>query len=343
MLKRSIAFLAAVCVLAGCSDSVEKTISKHSGETQVLTLAVQYDISKYGRAGVECFAQKVAEISDGSMAIELLSCDDPLDKLEEGCTLVFGSNEQFARANGNFSAYTSPFYFYDYKHLTLTLNSPEYYDIIRNGNISLMNAMPIAAFYDGGRVILSSREGMFDTVSQFAGSIVNILEEQPLLELTLEAFGAEVKPRSEEYILQNFGRRRDNAVMECDTLKLDEIEVDEKAESFYLCKTFHGARINWLMLSQSAREQLDSYQNAVLTEAAAYAIAKNDSMVLEREQAGLDAIKARGAEIVAPAYGEFNESAMNAIKKSAKYGSLWEWDQYSEVRNLALKRSGIFQ
>ena len=338
MIKRAIAFLAAICVLFGCSNKAEIVESAAPVETKTLTLAVEEGISDYGKAGVECFVRKVKEISGGSIKIELLTCDDPLEKLESGCPLVFGSNEEFARANGNFNAYSSPFYFYDYKHLTLTLKSPEFYDIIRSANISLMNAMPIGAFYDGSRVILSSREGMFDTVSQFSESIVNIFEEQPLLELTLEAFGADVKQRSEEYILQNFGRRRDNAVMECETLKLTEMTVDEKAESFYLCKSFHHADINWLMLSQQAREELNDYQLAVITEAAAYSVAKNDSLVLQQEQKGLDAIEARGGEIVAPAYGEFNESAMSAIISSAKYGSLWEWDHYTEVRNLALKQ-----
>ena len=338
MIKRCIAILAAVCVLFGCSNKAETVEQSAPAATKTLTLSVEKGISDYGRAGVECFVRKVGEISGGSMKIELLSCDDPLEKLENGCPLVFGSNGQFARANGNFNAYTSPFYFYDYKHLTLTLNSPEFYDIIRSANISLMNAMPIGAFYDGGRVILSSREGMFDTVSQFSGSIVNIFDEQPLLELTLEDFGAEVKKRDEQYMLQNFARRRDNAVMECEAIMLDEIAVDEKAESFYLCKSFHTANVNWLMLSQQAREELSDYQLAVITEAAAYAVAKNDSLVQQQEQKGFEAIEARGGEIVAPAYGEFNESAMNSIKSSAKYGSLWEWDHYTEVRNLALKQ-----
>lgn len=343
MLKRIAALLAMLCILPSCAAPAESDSAAEKSEEISLTLAVENGISEYAAAGVECFVQKVNELSDGKMTIELLSCDDPLEKLEEGCPLVFGSNEEFARANGNFSAYTSPFYFYDYKHLTLTLNSPEYYEIIRNGNVSLMNAMPIAAFYDGCRAILSAREGMFDTISQFPGSIVNILEDQPLLEMTLEAFGADLKQRKEEYILQNFAKRRDIAVAECDMTKLDKVIVDEKAESFYLCKSFHYAHINWLMLSQSVEARLSDRQLAVLTEAAAYAIAKNDSLVLEREEAGLDAMEKRGALIVAPAYGEFNEAAMNVIKNSSKYGSLWEWDQYSEVRNLALKRSESFR
>lgn len=343
MRKRAIAILTAVCILSGCSNGVNAKPELSEGESLELTLAVENGISEYAAAGVECFVEKVKEISNGSIIITPLDCDDPLEELENGCPLVFGSNEEFARANGNFSAYTSPFYFYDYKHLTLTLNSPEYHSIIRNGNVSLMNAMPIAAFYDGSRVILSAREGMFDTVSQFVDSTVNILDEQPLLELTLEAFGADVKHRKEEYILQSFAKRRDISVVECDLTRLEEMTVDDKAESFYLCKSFHYAHINWLMLSQDAEKELSARQLAVLTEAAAYSIAKNDALVLEREQKGLDAMEKRGALIVAPAYGEFNETAMNVIKNSAKYGSLWEWDQYSEVRNLALKRSGAFQ
>lgn len=338
MKNRLLAAVLLICVLCGCAPKAAEPVQQERPKERVLTLAVENGLSPYAVQGINCFIKKTEEISKGAIKIKPVSYDDLLEQIDSGVELIFGSNEEFARINGNFSAYTSPFYFYDYKHLTLTLNSPEYYDIIRNGNVSLMNAMPIGAFYDGNSVIISSREGMFDTVSQFNGSIVNIIEEQPLLELTFEAFGAEVKERSEEYILNNFGRRRDSAVMECDSLKVGGIEIDPKVESFYLCKSFHHARINWLMLSEQARGQLSDFEQAVITEATAYAVAKNDGLVLEEEERNFDKAKERGGMIIAPSYNEFITDTANAIKASAKYGSLWEWDQYDEVRNLALKQ-----
>ena len=334
-MKKWLAFLSVVLVLdlfCGCGRVENAEIQ---GETRTLTLAVKTDISSQGQAGVDCFAKKVRQISDGRMVIKVVDSDDLLDALDNGCELVFGPTSELARANGNFNSYTSPFYFYDYKHLTLTLNSKSFYDIIRETNLSLMNAMPIGAFYDGNSVIVSSRENIFDTVDQFQDSTVNILED-PVLAEVLKTFGATVKERSSEYLVLNFGRNRDNAVVECDTLALDQLSAPKENAEFSICKSFHRARINWLVLSQTAKESLSAFEQAVLTEAVAYAIATNDELVLQQEQKGFDHIRSQGAQISAPNYGEFSEAADKALHASVRYQSLWDWDQHVEIRNLAV-------
>lgn len=334
-MKKPLAFLnlmLVLCLLLGCGK-IEHTEIR--GEVHTLTLAVKTDISSQGQAGVDCFAKKVRQISDGQLVIKVVDSDDLLDSLDNGCELIFGPTSELARANGNFNSYISPFYFYDYKHLTLTLNSKSFYDIIRETNLSLMDAMPIGAFYDGNSVILSSRDKMFDTTDQFQDSTVNILED-PVLTEVLKALGATVKERSSEYLLLNFGRNRDNAVMECDTLLLDQVGALKENAAFSVCKSFHRARINWLVLSQTAKESLSSYEQAVLTEAVAYAIATNDQLVLQQEAKGFEHVKSLGAQFSVPNYGEFSEAADAALHASVRYQSLWDWDQHVEIRNLAL-------
>lgn len=338
-MKNWLVFLSVVlvlCLLCGC-DKVDR--AEIRGEVRTLTLAVKTDISSQGQAGVDCFAKKVRQISRGRLNIKVVDSEDLLDSLDNGCELVFGPTSELVRANGNFNSYTSPFYFYDYKHLTLTLNSKSFYDIIRETNLSLMNAMPIGAFYDGNSVILSSRDKMFDTIDQYQDSTVNILED-PVLAEVLKALGATVKERSSEYLLLNFGRNRDNAVMECDTLELDQVTAPKESTEFSVCKSFHRARINWLVLSQQAKESLSAYEQAVLTEATAYAIATNDDLVLQREQKGFDHVESLGAQISVPNYGEFSEAADKVLRASVRYQSLWDWDQHIEIRNLAISTAG---
>ncbi|WMJ84425.1 hypothetical protein ACS3UN_07260 [Oscillospiraceae bacterium LTW-04] len=333
-MKKRLAFLCMIlmlCLLGGCGKDEYAEIGK---EVRILTLAVKTDISSHGQAGVDCFAKKVRQISGGQLIVKVVESDDLLGSLDNGCELIFAPTTELVRANGNFNSYISPFYFYDYKHLTLTLNSKNFYDIIREKNLSLMNAMPIGAFYDGNSVILSSRDKLFDTVDQFQDSTVNILED-PVLAEVLKAVGATVKERSSEYLLLNFGRNRDNAVMECDTLALEELSAPKENSQFSVCKSFHRARVNWLVLSQPAKELLTSFEQAVLTEAVAYSIAANDELVLQQEQRGFDYVKGLGAEISVPNYGEFSEAADKALRASIRYQSLWDWDQHIEIRNLA--------
>lgn len=338
-MKKQLAFLCVILVLyllSGCGQDKHADIGK---EVRTLTLAVNSDISSQGQAGVDCFAKKVRQISNGQLNIKVVESDDLLDSLDNGCELIFAPTAELARANGDFNSYTSPFYFYDYKHLTLTLNSKSFYDIIREKNLSLMNAMPIGAFYDGNSVILSSRDKMFDTVDQFQDSTVNILGD-PLFAEVLKALGATVKERSSEYLLLNFGRNRDNAVMECDTMALGELGAPKDNSQILVCKSFHRARINWLVLSQPAKESMSAFEQAVLTEAIAYSIAANDELVLQQEQQGFDYLKSLGAQISVPNYGEFSEATDKALRASIRYQSLWDWDQHVEIRELAVLTVG---
>ena len=338
-MKKRLAFLGvmlALCLLFGCGRTER---AENRRETRTLTLAVKTEISSQGQAGVDRFAQKVRQLSGGQLVVKVVDSDDLLDSLDGGCELVFGPTAELARANGNFNSYTSPFYFYDYKHLTLTLNSKSFYNIIRETNLSLMNAMPIGAFYDGSSVIVSSREKMYDTVDQFQDSTINI-QEDPLLAEVLKVLGAAVKERSGEYLVLNFGRNRDNAVMECDSLALKELSAPKEKSEFNICKSFHRARINWLVLSQAAKESLSTFEQAVLTEATAYAIAANDELILQREAEGFAHVESLGAQFSVPNYGEFSEAADKALRASVRYQSLWDWDQHVEIRNLAVSTAG---
>lgn len=337
-------FIAAMCCLLTVSctakriDDIEKSADSQSSASQqrVLTAAVQNGLSDAAMQGFEYFVEKVETISNGSIKIEISFADDILDMLDKGCNIAFASNEEFARANGDFLIYSSPFYFTDYNHLTMTLNSQQFYSAMRNTNLSLLNSMPLGAFYDGNKYIISSREEMYDTIDQYNGRIINIIGEQPLLEEVFDAIGADIKERELEYMLSNFGKNRNISAMECSIDLLGDITKREKVESFHICKSFHSARINWIMLSQPTREELSEYEMAVLTEAMAYAVAKNDSIVISNEQKSLELAEEMGGVMTAPNYNEFFEAAAESIQNSDKFSGLWDWQLYSEVRKMAL-------
>jgi len=341
-LKYLILTVITIAVICSCANNgAESDLHKEPepvlpAQTRTLELAVQNGISETAMECVEYFAQKVYEISEGKLSVEMQIHDDLLEKLDSGSDLAFGKNEEFARANGDFLIYSSPFYFNDYNHLTMTLNSRQFYNATVNTNTSLLKAAPIGAFYDGGYYIISSREEMYDTIDQYNGRTINIVGEQPLFETVLEAMGANVRSRDEGYMLSNFGKNRNISAMECEITSLGNITKREKVESFHICKSFHRAKINWMMLSQNAQTDLSEYEMAVLTEAMAYAIAKNDNAVLARENESMQDAYGMGGAVTAPNFNEFSSSAENTLKNSSSLGSLWDWLLYDEVKNLAL-------
>jgi len=340
--KKLVAAILCCLFAASCAAKTVDTVPDNAPEKntpaqqKILTAAVQNGLSDASMQGFKCFSDKVEEISNGSIKIETAKGDDILDMLDEGYDIAFASNAEFARANGDFLIYSSPFYFTDYNHLTMTLNSQQFYSAMKNTNLSLLNSMPLGAFYDGNNYIISSREEMYDTIDQYSGRLINIIGEQPLFEEVLNALDADVKEREIDYMLSNFGKNRNISAMECSIDLLGDITRREKVESFHICKSFHSARINWIMLSQPTREELSEYEMAVLTEAMAYAVAKNDSIVISEEQKSLEMAEDMGGTLTAPNYNEFFEAAAESIQNSDKYSGLWDWQLYNEVRKMAL-------
>jgi len=341
--RRIISVISAAAILCCCAHSSELKPSLESQtaektEKHILTMAVENGISENAAAAVECFVGKVETISKGDLSIETIYCDDLLAQLDGGCDLAFGTNAEFARANGDFLIYSSPFYFADYNHLTMTLNSQQFNIITRNSNVSLLKAAPIGCFYDGAYYIISSREEMYDTLDQYSGKTINILGEQPLFEEIIKSLDGDVRERDEQYMLENFGKNRNIAAMECEISLLDSITKREKVESFHICKSFHRAKINWLMLSENAKTTLTPYEMAVISEATAYAIAKNDGIILAEEKESLNEAEKMGGMMTALNQLDFSNNAEFVLKNSVKHVSLWDWLVYEEVKNIAFEK-----
>ena len=76
---------------------------------------------------------------------------------------------------------------------------------------------------------------------------------------------------------------------------------------------------------------------AVITEATAYAIAKNDSMLLAAEEQGLKVAQQMGGMITALNRIDFASTAEAALRASSQNSNLWEWLVYEEVQNIAFE------
>lgn len=330
-MRRTLALLLAVLALSGCGQETAQLTP-----AVTLTVAVQSGLSAEAMAGLDCFCEKVGTLSGGEMTVQIEESADVLDSLDQGCGLIFAANDELARADANFLSYTSPFYFFDYTHLTQTLNSQSFCDLIAGGTLSLLGALPLAAFYDGNSVILSSGPLSFDTADQFEGADLTISND-PVLSDLLRGFGARVRIREEESKrLEGFCGGSDPAI-ECRITSLRALTPLPGGEGFTVCQTFHRARINWIMLSQGTRESLTERQRAVLAEAAAYAVACNDQLVLASEERAFAAARSIGGDLTPVIFGEFIEPAQKILQGIDRYNSIWNWEQHLEVQQLSLQ------
>lgn len=342
-IRAAAAILAALLLLGGCSGGVDTATEHLRGQSvQTLRMAVPETLSDHTRQGLDCFVQKVESLSQGRLRVETFSADDQLAALDEGCDLVLCDNDEMARANGNFDSYTSPFFFYDYNHFTMTLNSPSFFEAIADATISLANAMPIGAFYGGNSVFISTRGSTFDTMDSFDGATMNLMgdeDETGRLAFVLRGMGATVRTRDADYILKNFGKNRDMAVVDCPILLLDALTpVREERSEIAVTESFHRPLIFWLVLSQNCADRLSEWERAVLTEATAYAVAKNDAAVCTQEEEMLTRFLDRyDAQMLVPNYGELSAVAETVLQTSTKYADQIDWALHSEVRQIAMR------
>ncbi|MEG1773317.1 MAG: hypothetical protein RR320_00530 [Oscillospiraceae bacterium] len=342
MIQRWLAFFVALgLLLAGCAAG---TTGAHASaapapveptRVRTLSLAAQTELSAAAEKGLDCFVRRVAELSDGALTVKITQSNDPIDALDEGCDLMFAPNDVIARANGNFNSYTSPFYFADYKHLSLSLNSESFQKLTGDATGSLLGAQSIGAFYDGNSVMVTIREEMLDTLDQFKGLKIyigeNALLEEMLTDPTL--VGAEVTIRTPDARIAGWNSGRCQTI-ECDTAALTRLDMPDKRTHLNLSETFHAARINWMMLSNHPTQPLTEWERAVITEAVAYAIAANDHAVLAAEQAGLEHMKELGCSFYAPNHSEFCEATDKILTANAKFNNLWDWELHALVRKL---------
>ncbi len=180
--------------------------------------------------------------------------------------------------------------------------------------------------------MVTFRAETIDTLEQYTGLRIYIGENE-ILQYTFNQMGAQTVTKTLAERISGFNNGK-YPVIECDTQALIYLRRPPERENFHACLSFHSARINWLMLSVNAARDLSEFEQAVLTEATAYAIAKNDDTVLEAELKGYNHLSELGCQIFYLNYNDFAEAATEILKNSPKYYNLWDWQLHEELRLL---------
>ena len=300
-------------------------------ETKTLRLYIQEDLSEITVDAVSVFCEKVALLSDNTLSIETISEKDPIAGLDAGGDFAVMSTTTTSRGDGNFKIFESPFYFSDYKHLTLTLNGENFLKMIKETTGSLLQAKPLAAFYDGNTAILTIRDLSLDVVEQYDGLKIATREDE-LTAYFFEQIGAQTTKTAEDERLAGFNNGKYHTI-EFNTLKLREIKMPDERSTINICESFHAPQIVWLMQSNNTR--FTDIENAILMEAISYTTANHDSTVLKIEKQGFDHIASLGSSLYVPDHGAFLKTVQTVLESSARYYNLWDWALYEQVQALA--------
>ena len=322
-----------VCTF-GCSNQNNSTTSpliQTEKETRTLQLHIQEDMSKITFEAISVFCEKVAALSDNTIVIERIITADPIAGLDAGGDFAVMPSATTSLGDGNFKIFESPYYFSDYKHLTLILNSENFLKMIKETTGSLLQAKPLAAFYDGNSALLTIRDLSLDVIEQYDGLKIAMRDDE-LTAYFFEQIGAETIITTEDERLVGFQDGKYHTI-EFDTLHLSDINMPSTRTTINICESFHAPRIVWFMQSNNSR--FSNTENAIITEAISYTLANHDSKVLKIEEQGFEHIASLGSSLYAPDHGAFLKTVQTVLESSARYYNLWDWAMYEQIQSLA--------
>lgn len=332
-LARIISVFLALLFLFGSLTGCQSETKTMAGQSKTLRLVMQPDMSELSKTAIQYFSYKTMLLSKNQLKVVIEEVDNPISELSDA-HFVFITNAEAKKVSSVFSPLESPFYFSDYMHLTISLNSDAFWDLEGDVVRSLIEVEPLGAFYDGSRVLLSSTDNMLDTQDQYVEQKIYITQDD-MFEYTLIKLGATVYVREQSELIEAFNNGR-NRIIECDTLQLDQIKIPPKRNNIVLCESFHKARINWLFLSSENLSSLTTEELSIIKEAAAFAVAQNDELVTSAEEQGIEFVRQLGASSSKPSYSEFSTLTADILRKSAKFSNLWDWENYMLIKEIAI-------
>ena len=123
-----------------------------------VNISVSSTADETERDGMRLFVDKLVEYAPATLEIRLFYEEDPVASLKSGeADIIFVDSPVLEGYDSDFAIYSSPFYFRDYDHMSMTLNSPTFQDLTRDDYIESLGGRQLGAFY-GGTMMLLTRD-----------------------------------------------------------------------------------------------------------------------------------------------------------------------------------------
>lgn len=327
---RAIPLLLAACLLlAGYTGAVRRISDEpipmiqlppdEPAARQSLVLLVDSGADPLYREAAEVFSEKVLALTGDYLTVEVRAVADPAGEYAAGKgQLAFLDSRKSAELSPDFATLSAPMRYRETNSFTMGLNSRRMLDCLGEELIPLRNTRPLAAFYQGGSLLV--------TAAPVAGLLAAPQAEAPAAEpedeLPEEAEdekeSAPVLPLAllrEEWgmrgLLEACGMRasvlpdsaaRSRALREGDAVlaefRYDELEAVEWGEGGpNIVELGHDMAPLWLVINDARYAGLPSRYRAAIQEAAAYLFPLIDGKIQEREGEIVRRAREKGATL----------------------------------------------
>ena len=296
-----------------------------------LTLATDQAVDEVSMKGLQLFAEKMATLSGGEIMVDIVASDNPVKLYTSGeAQLLFVPSQLLEEKSGEFAAYSSPFYFRNYDHMTMTLNSPTFQDLVEEDYRALLDGRLLAAAYGGSSVFLSWSQYLSD-IGDFIGLSLTTDDDEDE-NLVLQAMGGNLVLAEEEQRIQGFNSGFYETIS-CPAQRLSEIHLTEGSR-LYLADFFYDPTILWLFTSQELYDAMDDRLKMVLAESAAYLVGTIDEGRLAEIDAGREKLIQAGAEVTRISVDSTRRKAKEILRASPAFANRWNWERFEAVQEI---------
>ena len=285
---RLTALLALTLLCTACSVGSSPFSPAESSRTVRISVSTSSDSVE--REGIRLFVDQLIENSDTPLDVSLFYEDDPEASLLAGeADIIYIDSATLAAHESDFAIYASPYYFEDYTHMTMVLNSPTFLGLTKEDYIESLSARQLGAFY-GGTMMLLTKENPIRAIPDMEEFTLAPLSDNYTEQTLGSLFGDVVLDTSSP--LTAWTDEQVTAV-EVNSALLGEMESAEIGRA-YLINTSHRVEVDWLFVSDDFYIASDENLQAALQEAAAYAVAYVDDARQTAYEEAYTALQERG-------------------------------------------------
>lgn len=283
---------------------------------------------------MEVFAQKVEELSEGSITVRvyhsgsLFSTENEFDALLNGdVDLAYLSNQTIATKIDYFNMFASGYFFKDYDHMTTTLNGDIGKNIIRKDIEEELGIVPLSSFYLGSRQINTTKKPI-NSYEDMSGLLLRMPNSPAWLFLG-KALGANPTPMSfnEVYTGLSTGAidAQDNPLPTVQSAKFYEVTK-------YIAVTNHVIDSIYPSINKVTWDKMSEKQQQAMRDAMEFTRDFCDKTNLQKEADLLAFFEEQGLTITKPNLDEFREKVQAAYLDDSEQTEKWNMDLYEEVQ-----------
>jgi len=317
--KRLLAFLLTLCLLAGCGPQLEKyprvDPASREIEPQILTIDIPREADQSTLDAVSQLAAALLELSGGAVTLEVIPSDHPARALHGGAThMALLENSDLIEADPSMAFLDWPFFLRDAGQW-LTVMGAE--DGVVRGSASLGDALggEVIGLWYGGRTVVLCRASFYEEIG-FSGSTLGVLDGRGgagFFQGVGEDLGARTLIAGDREELLGLFERREIKYMEYPLEELDPEALPETLK--YLEDTSHRVEGTWLVLGKDAVDE----ETARIVRAAAASVPQSVLDARARAEEELfRQLGELGVEVKKGSYADLRRASREYFRKNGR-------------------------